>query len=120
TPLALITMSRDKPENYQKGVAKFAYVRMLSPLPIFCDVLPAREGSDAFPSMETSRVHHAARRRGGLAARSASAAASDAGGRVSSRGIANSERALSGGISPGLGRSGLRRKQERSNRVSLC
>src|SRR6516162_4095290 len=39
------------------------------PLPIFCDVLPAREGSDAFPSVETPRVHHAARRRGGVAAR---------------------------------------------------
>jgi ABC-type uncharacterized transport system substrate-binding protein len=50
------------------------------PLPISCDVLPAREGSDAFPSMETARVHHAARRRGSdVAARSALAAAGDAG-----------------------------------------
>jgi hypothetical protein len=36
------------------------------------------------PSIETARVHHLARRRGGrLAARSARAAADDAGGRVS-------------------------------------
>ena len=34
------------------------------PLPIFCDVLPAREGSDAFPSSETARLHHASRWRG--------------------------------------------------------
>ena len=32
------------------------------PLPISCDVLPAREGSDAFPSVETARLHHAAGR----------------------------------------------------------
>src|SRR5262249_3368109 len=37
-------------------------------------------GSDAFPSVETSRVHHAARRRGcSVAARGAGAAAGDAG-----------------------------------------
>src|SRR5215470_10833761 len=36
------------------------------PLPISCDVLPAREGSDAFPSVEKARVHHAARRRGSV------------------------------------------------------
>ena len=35
------------------------------PVPIFSDVLPARKGSDSFPSSETTRVHHAARRRGG-------------------------------------------------------
>src|SRR5262249_40494200 len=48
------------------------------PLPISCDVLPAREGSDAFPSMETTRLHHAARRRGGVAARGARAAVTEA------------------------------------------
>ena len=43
------------------------------PLPISCDALPAREGSDAFPPMETTRVHHAARRRASrMAARGAS------------------------------------------------
>src|SRR6516164_2644303 len=45
------------------------------PLPVSCDVLPAREGSDAFPSSETARLHLAARRRGGrVAARGAGAA----------------------------------------------
>jgi len=45
-------------------------------LPISCDVLLAREGSDAFPPMETPLVHHAARRRGSdVAARGAGAGA---------------------------------------------
>src|SRR5262249_8755531 len=35
---------------------------------------PSVRGSDAFPSVETTRVHHATRRRGGMAAGGAGAA----------------------------------------------
>src|SRR5262249_10343420 len=37
---------------------------IVSPLWVPESGLPAREGSDAFPSTEMPRVHHAARRRG--------------------------------------------------------
>src|SRR5215475_6845259 len=51
---------------------------------IILHLLPAREGSDAFPSMETARVHHPAWRCGcGVAAYGTSAAAGKAGRRVS-------------------------------------
>src|SRR5262249_58805137 len=40
-----------------------------------CEVLLTREGSDAFPSVETARVHHAARRRGGNVTAAATLAA---------------------------------------------
>src|SRR5262249_38239440 len=52
--------------------------------PVMCS-RPVR-GSDAFPSMETARLHHAARRRGAcVAALGTRAAAGDAGGRISAR-----------------------------------
>ena len=50
-------------------------------------VLP--RGSDAIRSTEAPRVHHPARRRGGVAARGAGAAAGDAGDRVPQRRIAH-------------------------------
>src|SRR5260370_41760555 len=44
----------------------------------FWDAFSAREGSDAVPSMETTRLPHAARRRGGVAGGGARAASDEA------------------------------------------
>src|SRR5712671_804345 len=38
--------------------------RLVRSNPLSCRCVLAGEGSDAFPSVETARVHHAARRRG--------------------------------------------------------
>src|SRR5262245_16799515 len=70
-------------------------------------------------SSETPRVHHPARRRGGLAACRASAAASDAGDRHSASDDSRSECGKFGGVPGGLKRRRLRRGPEPSHRISL-
>src|SRR5262249_35765399 len=55
-------------------------------------------GPNAIRSVETARVHHAARRRGGVAARGAGAAVHNAGDRVSRVWLVRYVRALSGRV----------------------
>src|SRR5262249_55787121 len=66
-------------------------------------------GGGAHARPKTTSVHHAARRRGGVAARGASAAAGDVGGRVHERQVTGGFRAPCRCIPPRFGRRRLHR-----------
>jgi hypothetical protein len=68
---------------------------------------------------ETARVHHRSRRHSRVAAHSARAAVSDAGGRISRRAVAFAICATCSRLSLRLEGSRLRRGQERRHRISL-
>src|SRR6266852_3114445 len=84
---------------------------------------PPKKGTVRWPN-EAARIHHASRRRGGrafdaLAARGACAAASDAGDRVTLRGVGGAMGGLHGRLPPRLERNGIRRGPQRRHRISL-
>src|SRR5262245_18422609 len=81
--------------------------------------LPA--GSTGDTAIETARVHHAARWRGGrVGARGARAAAADAGHRLLQRPIARSGGANTCAVPEGVGGIWFRGLPKHCNRVSLC
>src|SRR5713226_2070505 len=89
------------------------------PLPILYPAVRSWHVDHAIVSTEAARGHYASRRRGGLAARRACAAGSDAGDRVPQQRVGPVVRARGGRVPPGPAGTWLCRGRKHRDRIPL-